>query len=323
MTRYVRNTAILAKIESPYGADATPVGATDALLVSDLSINPLNAQNVDRNNIRPYFGASEQLVGTSFVECGFSVELVGSGTAGTAPAWGKLLRACGFAETITAMTRVDYNPVSSLFESLTIYWYDDGVLHKLLGARGTAQVMLNLADRPMMRYSFTGLYGGVSAAALPSVTLTAFKTPEVVTDTNSGDITWGATHSLMGAPALVGGTVYPSKGLELDLGGSVNFRPLLGKETVEITDRAITGRLSLDLEPAAEVSFLADVRANTVSSLGMTHGTVTGTKTLVFAPKVQRINPVKEDDQGQRLLGYSLRLVPNMGNDELRIVTSF
>jgi hypothetical protein len=45
-----------------------------------LSINPLNAQNVERGNIRPYLGGDEQLVGTRYVEMGFDVELVGSGT---------------------------------------------------------------------------------------------------------------------------------------------------------------------------------------------------------------------------------------------------
>jgi hypothetical protein len=36
---------------------------------------------------------------------------------------------------ITAGVRVDYVPVSTGFEATTIYWYDDGVLHKGLGAR--------------------------------------------------------------------------------------------------------------------------------------------------------------------------------------------
>jgi hypothetical protein len=43
----------------------------------------------------------------------FDVDLVGSGTAGTAPAWGPLIQACAFAEVIVASTSVTYNPVSS------------------------------------------------------------------------------------------------------------------------------------------------------------------------------------------------------------------
>ena len=41
--RYVRNSAILAKVEGTYGTDSTPTGAANAVLVSNLSINPLDA----------------------------------------------------------------------------------------------------------------------------------------------------------------------------------------------------------------------------------------------------------------------------------------
>jgi len=65
-----------------------------------VSFTPLEANNVDRNAILSYLGANENLVGTAFKSLNFSVELVGSGTAGAAPSWGPLLRACGFAETL-------------------------------------------------------------------------------------------------------------------------------------------------------------------------------------------------------------------------------
>ena len=47
MARYIRNTLVLFKVESTPGTDATPTGAADAVLVSDLSINPLDANNID------------------------------------------------------------------------------------------------------------------------------------------------------------------------------------------------------------------------------------------------------------------------------------
>jgi peptide/nickel transport system substrate-binding protein len=55
------------------------------------------ANNVNRDLVRNYFGASEQLVGIAYIEAEFTVELQGSGTAATAPAWGALLRAAGHA----------------------------------------------------------------------------------------------------------------------------------------------------------------------------------------------------------------------------------
>ena len=61
--------------------------------------------------IRAYFGNSEQLPAGIHSELDFEVELAGSGAAGTAPAWGPLIRACGMSETITAATDVKYAPV--------------------------------------------------------------------------------------------------------------------------------------------------------------------------------------------------------------------
>lgn len=93
-----RKRLILAEIESQYGTDPTPA-ATDAVLVRDLNITPMQSDVVSRDLVRPYLGASEQLLANTRVECTFSVELAGSGTAGTAPRFGSVLKACGLAET--------------------------------------------------------------------------------------------------------------------------------------------------------------------------------------------------------------------------------
>ena len=162
MPRYIRNTALLAKVETTEGTDAVPTGTANALLISNVTINPLNAQNVDRSIVRPYFGASEQLVGTAYVSIDFTVELAGSGTAGTAAPWGELLRACGFAETGAAGYKQYAPDAPSSQKSATLYYYDDGVLHKLLGAKGTFKLAMGIGERPTLAFSFTGKDGGVS-----------------------------------------------------------------------------------------------------------------------------------------------------------------
>lgn len=317
MTRYVRNTAVLAKIESSYGVDPVPTGGANALLVSNLTINPLNANNVDRDNVRPYFGASEQLVGTASVECSFDIEIAGSGAAGTAPAWGPLLRGCAFDEDVQ-ITYVAYTPLTDNQESLTLYWYDSGVLHKMIGARGNVQFKLGVGARPVMSFRFLGKYSAITAAANPSVTLTAFVTPYVVTDTNSVDLTLGATYA---TGAVTGGTAYTSAGIDIDLGNDLNFIPLVGLETVDITDRKASAKFELDLTAAQEVSFMTDVLANTTQEVSFTHGTAAGNIVLFHAASAQLINPSKADRNGRRLIGYDARLVPTTaGNDELVIV---
>lgn len=319
MPRYIRNTAILAKVEATAGTDAVPTGAADAVLVSELSITPLEANNVDRALMRPYFGASEQLVATAYVKCSMTVELAGSGTAATAPQWGDLLLGCATAEALLATpNRVEYTPVTTGQKTLTIYWYDDGVLHKLLGAVGNVRISAKVGETPKLMFEFTGLDGGISAAAAPALTLTAWKTPPTMAKANVVDVTLGCTYA---AGALTGGTVMASMGLELDFGNSVNFVPLLSTERVDITDRQISGHVDLDLSAAQEVTNMATVKANSTQGLGLTIGTAAGNKIILFAPAVQLINPSKQEINGARLVGYDLRLVPVSGNDELRIVT--
>ena len=105
MALLTRKRLILIKKESTYGTDVSPAG-TDAVLVRDLSVTPLQSDTVSRDLVRAYLGASEQLLANTRVECQFTVELAGSGTAGTAPRYGAALQACGLAETIVASTSV-------------------------------------------------------------------------------------------------------------------------------------------------------------------------------------------------------------------------
>jgi hypothetical protein len=322
-SRNIRNTAILAKIEATYGTDPVPTGGTNAMLVSNLSINPINLSLVDREVVRPFFGASEQLPGARFVEMSFDVELVGSGTVAVAPAWDALLQACGFAGTATATFRYDYTPVTSGPGSVTIYWYDDGLLHKATGARGDATFSLKVGEKPKISFKFTGIYNTPTAAANPSVVLTGWKQPQAVVDANTGDLTFGGTHATGVAPAITAGTVYPSQGLEVSLGNSVNFTALTSQETVDLTDRSVSGKVTLDLTAAQEATLMGVVEAATLQSVGLIHGTVLNSKAMLWMPNVQLTNPQKAESNGKRLVSFDLRAIPSAGNDELRVVTSF
>lgn len=319
MARYIRNTVILAKVETAEGTDAVPTGSANAILVSDVTITPLDASTVNRDLIRGYFGGSQQLVGTASVKVEMTVELAGSGTATTAPSWGALLQGCGFSGTAGA-SWYEFNPVSSFgaSSSVTLYYYLDGVLHKLLGSRGSFSASLLVGERPSARFTFVGRDGGVTAATNATPTLTSWQVPLVVTDTNTGDITLGVTYA---SGAFSSGTAYPSKGLGFNIGNTVQYQPLLGAENVIITQRDVTGAMSLDLTAAQVASFHADVKANTTTTLGLTHGTAAGNILMVYGPVVQRVNPSVENLNGQALHAYELRFLPSSGNDELKIIT--
>jgi hypothetical protein len=317
MPRLIRKTAILAKVETTYGVDSTPTGAANAILISNASFN-IDYSNVSRDLIRPFLGGSEELSGTRFARAQFEVEWANSGTAGTAPAWGPLLRACGFAEaSLTAPVRVEYTPISATFTSLTIYYHLDGALRKITGAIGNVEFRMGEGERPIMAFDFTGLDGGTTVTADPTVTLTAFKTPAVVNDVNSGDIKLGGTYS---AGTITGGTPYPSRGLNINIGNTVSPIALLGGQRASLTQREVTGSMQLDLSAADEVTFRTAVNTNALTSLSFEHQTGAGVGMLFHAPTVQRINPQDQDFNGEAQMSMDLRFTPSTGNDELRLV---
>jgi hypothetical protein len=92
---------ILFELESTYGSDPTPTGA-DAILCSNLDFKPLQGSQIERDFIKPFFGGFGFIRVENFGEVTLDVEIAGSGTAGTAPSYNKLLKACNLTETLTA-----------------------------------------------------------------------------------------------------------------------------------------------------------------------------------------------------------------------------
>ncbi len=319
MSRYVRNTAVLIKVETTSGTDAVPAAATDAMLLRKFTCKPLDIKYVNMPEVRPYFGKGLDMLGTAFVSGTFELALSGSGAAGTAPMWGRVLRACAFAEVITASSRVDYTPISTALESATMYYYDDGLMKKVLGMRcDITSFKMGYGDVPIIGIKFTGLDGGETAVATPALTLTSWKAPLPINTVNSGLLTIGCTYA---AGALAGGTTYTSKGLEVTLGNALNFMELLGGESVDITDRDVNAKCTLDLTAAQELANMALVRSGATQGIGLLHGTVAGYKLLTHLPACQLKNPIKDTLNGRRVISYDINAAPTVGNDEWRIVS--
>lgn len=303
-----RKRTLLAKTEVTYGVDPTPTGAANAILVRNLSVTPLNAENVSRDLVRPYLGASEQLIASKYVGCEFEVEMAGSGAAGTAPGYGPLLLACGMAETIVASTTVTYAPVSTSFKSATIYYNIDGVLHKLTGCRGNVEMTIAAGQIPVFKFTFTGIYNAPSDTAAPAVTYTIFQTPLAANNSNTTGF------SLFSYSAAL-------ESMSLNFGNQVTYRNLIGLEDVIMTDRAVTGNVIFEAPTMAAKDFFSLALGNTLGALDVTHGTVAGNKVQISSTKVDISNPTYSDSNSVHMLNVPLTLVPSTsGNDEISIV---
>lgn len=322
-SRQIRNTVILLKSETVYGISSVPTGTANALLISEMNINPFNAQNVKRDLIRPYFGASEELPGPRFVTLDISLEQTGPGVVATAPAWAAAVLACGMAEVLTPTVRADYTPITVGAQSCTIEWYDAGLMHRATGCFGNPTLMYGIGTIPKAKFSFTGLYQTPTVVGTPAVTLTAWKQPQVIAAANTAGIIMGGTHAVGVAPAIAGGTPYPCQGIEIGFNNKIDFNALLGGDTVDFSNREVSAKVTFDLTAAQEAAAYADIETATLTTLGFQHGTVVNQKMLLWAPSAQRINPTKAEANGKRLQSFDFRLVPVLGNDELRIVTSY
>lgn len=319
MPRYTRNMLVTAKVETTAGTDAVPTAASDAvLLVENVDISPIEISYAQRKLLLPYFGGSLDLLGTYFSKVTFSCEAAGSGTAGTSAQWGDLLIGCAVAEaSLTTPTRVEGTPVSTSLKTLSIYLYDDGVLHKLIGAMGNAKFSAKIGETPKWTFEFIGAYAAVTAVALPAATLTAWKVPKAMNKANVVDVTLGCTYA---TGALAGGTVFGSTGIDIDFGNKTSFFTTLSSERAELTDRDSKCSFELELSAAQEVTAFSDMVANNTTGIGFTIGSVAGEKIIVFGPSLQRTALKKVDREGIRLIGFDGKLVPVAGNDEWRWV---
>ena len=303
-----RKRLILAKTESPYGTDSSPAG-TDAILVRDLSITPLQSDVVDRELIRPYLGASEQLLANTRVEVTFQVEMAGSGAAGTAPAYGRVIQACGFSQTLSAGVSATYSPVSDTFSSVTIFYNIDGVLHKVTGCRGTFTLNAAVGEIPTIDFTMTGIYNAPTDTAAPSVTYSNQATPLVF---KNGNTTGFELLSFAGCLQSV----------ELDMGNEVIYRELVGcSKEVLITNRAVSGTVTIEAPTIAQKDYFTAALGDVLGNLTFQHGQAAGNIVTVTSTTVDIGDVSYEDQDGIHMLSVPVTAVPgSAGNDEIEFV---
>ena len=308
MAQLTRKRVILIEAESSYGTDPTP-SATDVVLVTDLSITPQSSDVVNRDVVRPYLGSSQQLLANTRVECTFSVEFAGSGTAGTAPRYGSALKACGLSETIASGTSVTYEPISANFSSVTIHYNVDGVRHIVTGCRGNVALSAEVGSIPTLDFTFTGIYNAPTDTALPSVTYGNQATPLIF---KNGNTTSFQLLSFAGA----------LQSLSFDMGNSIVYRELVGgTKEVLLTDRAANGSVSIEAPALSSKDFFVAALSDTaLGNLTVTHGTAAGNICRFSSTKVDIGDVTYGEMDGVTMLEIPYTLVPSSANDELSIV---
>lgn len=310
MPIFWRQMVLLAKIETSYGTDPTLTGLANAVLAKNVTIRPMEGSDVSRDLVQPNFGNQPSIPADLHVVIEFDTELAGSGTAGTAPAWGPLMRGCGYAEVVSAGVSTVYAPVTSSIESLYMKFWMGATLHAIKGARGTAKLTADAQGIPMVRWTYTGLWVAPSEASAAVPTLTGFKKPLIVNKANTPTFTVNAVALVM-------------RNFSLDLGNQVEPRMLVGSESVLITDHREQIDFTCEAVPVSgggslDVYGLANSQATVAVSL--VHGTAAGNIITIAAPYAEFKRPTGyQENQGIAEWPLSMLCLPNAGNDQVSI----
>ncbi len=309
MPLYWREKTLLFKEETTYGTDATPTGGANAILTTEVALTPMEGEDTSRGLELPWHGAQGTVATSLRAKLAFKVELKGSGTAGTPPVLGVLLKSCACAEVIVAATSVTYNRVTSPMKSATIYLNIDGTLFKLLGARGNVRLEVNAQGIVYLAFDFTGLFVQPAAQAKPAVTLgTQLSTfPQVAAPANTPVFTiGGATHKL--------------RALSLDFGNTVEPRHLVNDASVEISAISEVLETTIEAVPLATLNPFALAGSGATSAIVLTHGTGAGNICTLNIPRAQCRRPGAPTQQ-QGIVEWPLSWVPlpNTGNDQFTL----
>ena len=305
MALYMNKTLVAIKKETTYNTAETLTGA-ECFLVSNVSLTPLAGNTATRDFVRPYFGNSSTIQLDQHVELTFEVELQSSGTAGTRPAYGDALLACGCDETVTASTDVVYSLVSADGDSATIEVFMDGVKHQMTGARGSFSLNIARGSIPKISFSFFGSYVAPADATPLVPDYSGFIAPLGPNSTNTPDV-------------VLHGVDLCMESFQMDLANNLVFRDLPGCTSASlITNRAPSGTVVFEAQTVAGHAWIETARLKTSGALHISHGTTTGHIVEIDAPAVTLNPPTYSDSDGIMMMSAPLVFEPtSAGNDEL------
>lgn len=299
-----KSKIILYEIETEYGTDPVPAGNVNAMLMTNVTLVPMEGEDVSRELEFPWIAGQPMIPVGTRVRLRGRVELAPSGTAGVAPAWGPLLRSCRCSQTIVADTSVTYAPISDNMESGTLYFWIGGTRHTAVGCRGDATLRFSAQAIPYIEFDLLGLYAEPTEQTRAVPVLTGFKKPVVVTNANT---TFEAN-----ATALV------LREATLALGNQVEFRGLVGSESIIIPDAAELFSFRVEATPVSTFNPYALAKPDAAAlDVELVHGTAAGMIATLAIPAMQLKRP-SGFENSQNIAEWPLEGVPQptTGNDQ-------
>lgn len=295
---------LLIKQEVTYNLDPV-AAAVDTVLAEDVQYR-MTGQRVTPNPAKPGVGPVADHTYGEVAEVTFKVPLAGSGTAGTAPKWGKLMKASGWGEALVALTSVTYSLLADPLTdstSVTLTWRDGNRrVHTVTGARGKVDFELSAGQRPMLVFMFRGLHHDVTTAA------------GVLAHADANFTGWNDAK-----PVASGTTTFAYAGvsglglreLSFQQSDNVKFVDLPEQENVRhLGERVFTGAKKITCPLPSALNLETKWKAGTVDTWSMVHGATAGNIATING-RSQLIDPTYERTDGDDVAGANLKLVPS------------
>lgn len=307
-----RRMLLAAKIEASEGTAEALAGADANLFVENVSIEP----DIDQHERQPLSLTLLELASVPGMRRGrvsFSVELKGSGTAGTAPTLAKLFKAAMMKEAIVVATSAEYTPQATQGSSLTIGLYaapesGNNVKMVLAGCR-VSSLSMNPRTGEIGRLQFTlqGVWQAVTdVAALVASGLETTAPPALLT----------GAFSLHGFSALAGS-------FTLDWGLSGTYRQDISKASGLVsyvtTRMAPTLAAELEFEKVADHDVFGKMLAATEGAFSVKFDGGAGNICTITAPKHQHGRVVPQDREGLLVVNTEGKLNDSVADDRLSL----
>jgi hypothetical protein len=296
---------LLAKAEVTYGTDPVPVPADDEILTMGLEMLRYEGDRVERDVDKDLVGNNEDINTNPHTNTSFGIEFAGSGTAATPPAWGVLMTACGFDETIATDVQYQLPALNSdlkAADSVTLYDYrEDGKVQKSSGVRGSVAIEMGKGSLPKLLFSnMLGSYALPIAGAMPTVTdWTDWNDPLPFTGDNVPTFTVDTFAACV-------------ESFNIDFGLEVTRRNLPGCASTLLTDYSPSGQVVIQAPDIGTKDFWTELESHDGTNLiaiAIVIGATAGAIVKIDASEVQISNIVEGESDGLMTYTMDLRFI--------------
>jgi hypothetical protein len=303
-----RQSYLTYATETTYNTPST--GTYKALeVVRDPDVSPLVVDRLARDTVRPWHGNDRQRLINRRVTVNFQIQLSGSGTLGTPPQYGDFLVSCCMTETIAGGASVTYTlaALSSVQKSVTLRWYQDGILHQVAGCRATWSLAGTVGEYLLLNIEATGIYSRPTDTALPPSVFANQAVPLEINATNTPTFTVNSVANCLAS-------------FELNVGNSVVYESYGNCVTqLVIRDRAPTGTIEIEDKLIAGQNFYALFEGATLVPITMVHGITAGNILTVTQPNCQLMEPSFTNRNGVRFMQIPYLPISTDGTSEISL----